>query len=56
VNNGTVGCTNYHCTFNPIDKLVDVFEENKKLYAQLLQAEKEKYELLEKHLTVKGKK
>lgn len=32
--------------FNPIDKLVEVFEENKKLYQQLLQAEKEKNELL----------
>lgn len=32
--------------FNPIDKLVEVFEENKKLYEQLLQSEREKVELL----------
>jgi transcriptional regulator with XRE-family HTH domain len=32
--------------FNPIDKLVEVFEENKKLYEQLLQSEREKVEIL----------
>jgi transcriptional regulator with XRE-family HTH domain len=32
--------------FNPIDKLVAVFEENKKLYEQLLASEREKVELL----------
>jgi transcriptional regulator with XRE-family HTH domain len=32
--------------FNPIDKLVELFEENKKLYERLLQAEMEKNELL----------
>jgi len=32
--------------FNPIDKLVELFEENKKLYERLLQSEKEKIELL----------
>jgi len=32
--------------FNPIDKLVELFEENKKLYERLLQSEKEKVELL----------
>jgi len=46
VNNGAVNYNNSHCTFNPIDKLVEVFEENKKLYERLLQAEKEKNELL----------
>src|SRR6476469_6679491 len=25
----------YHCTFNPIDKLIEVYEENKRLYEQL---------------------
>jgi len=39
---------NNTCTFNPIDKLVELFEENKKLYERLLQAEKEKIELLNK--------
>ena len=33
-------------TFNPIDKLVEVFEENKKLYEQLLASEREKVEIL----------
>lgn len=37
---------NNTCTFNPLDKLMEVVEENKKLYERLLQAEKEKLELL----------
>ena len=36
----------YQCTFNPIDKLIEVYEENKKLYEQLLASEREKVELL----------
>src|ERR1700744_1022001 len=36
----------YQCTFNPIDKLMEVYEENKKLYEQLLASEREKVELL----------
>ncbi|QEM05968.1 helix-turn-helix transcriptional regulator [Mucilaginibacter rubeus] len=37
-------------TFNPIDKLVELFEENKKLYERLLQSEQEKVEILkDKH-------
>jgi transcriptional regulator with XRE-family HTH domain len=36
----------YHCTFNPIDKLLEVIEENKKLYERLLQTEREKLEIL----------
>ena len=32
--------------FNPIDKVVELFEENKKLYEQLLASEREKIELL----------
>lgn len=35
-----------YCTFNPIDKLVEVYEENKKLYERLLQSEREKVDLL----------
>jgi transcriptional regulator with XRE-family HTH domain len=27
---------NVHCTFNPLEKLIDVIEENKKLYERLL--------------------
>jgi transcriptional regulator with XRE-family HTH domain len=41
---------NYACTFNPIDKLVEIFEENKELYKALLQAEKDKVAYLEKLL------
>lgn len=44
---------NNKCTFNPLDKLVESFEENKKLYERLLQAEKDKIEYLEQLL--KGK-
>ncbi|SFT07679.1 Helix-turn-helix [Zhouia amylolytica] len=40
----------YHPTFNPIDKLMEAYEENKKLYERLLQAEKDKIEYLEKLL------
>ncbi|WP_281225179.1 helix-turn-helix domain-containing protein [Flavobacterium aquiphilum] len=44
---------NYNCTFNPLDKLIESYEENKKLYERLVQAEKDKVEYLEKLL--KGK-
>ena len=37
---------NNTCTFNPLDKLMELVEENKKLYERLLQAEKEKNEFL----------
>jgi transcriptional regulator with XRE-family HTH domain len=36
----------HQINFNPIDKLVELFEENKKLYERLLQSEKEKNEML----------
>jgi len=39
-----------HLTFNPLEKLIDAYEENKKLYERLVQAEKEKVEFLEKIL------
>ncbi len=38
----------YQPTFNPLDKLVEAYEENKKLYERLLEAEKEKVSYLEK--------
>ena len=41
---------NYYPTFNPIDKLIELFEENKKLYERLLQSEREKIELLKGNL------
>jgi transcriptional regulator with XRE-family HTH domain len=39
-----------HCTFNPLEKVVELFEEKEKLYERLLQAEKDKVALLEKLL------
>jgi len=42
----TLNAINFQPTFNPIDKLVEVFEENKKLYEQLLASEREKIEIL----------
>lgn len=33
------GAFGHHCTFNPLDKLIEAYEENKKLYERLLQAE-----------------
>ncbi|MEO8535639.1 MAG: helix-turn-helix transcriptional regulator [Flavobacterium sp.] len=40
----------HSCTFNPLDKLVEAYDENKKLYERLVQAEKDKNEYLEKLL------
>ena len=51
VNNGPLN--NHHCTFNPLDKLLEAHEENKKLYERLLQAEQDKIEYLEKLLKEK---
>ena len=42
------------CTFNPLDKLVEMVEENKKLYEELLKSEREKVAMLERLL--EGKK
>jgi len=42
-----------HCTFNPLDKLMETVEENKKLYERLLKAEQDKIEYLEKLLKEK---
>lgn len=46
--NSTGQVNNNNCSFNPLDKLVEVYEENKQLYERLLQAEKDKVEYLEK--------
>jgi transcriptional regulator with XRE-family HTH domain len=43
----------YQPTFNPLDKLIESYEENKKLYERLVQVEKEKNEYLEKLLKEK---
>ncbi|WP_131537144.1 helix-turn-helix domain-containing protein [Pedobacter nototheniae] len=37
---------NYYPTFNPIDKLMEALDENKKLYERLLKSEQEKVEIL----------
>jgi transcriptional regulator with XRE-family HTH domain len=42
------GSTNNYCTFNTLDKLMEAMEENKKLYERLLQAEREKVEMMER--------
>jgi transcriptional regulator with XRE-family HTH domain len=49
--NGAIHSNN--CSFNPLDKMMEVVDENRKLYERLLQAEKDKIEYLEKLL--KGK-
>jgi len=48
VTTGSIFANN--CTFNPLDKLIDAYDENKKLYERLLEAEKEKNAYLEKLL------
>ena len=40
----------YNCNFNPLDKLMESVEENKKLYERLLKSEQDKIEYLEKLL------
>jgi transcriptional regulator with XRE-family HTH domain len=42
-----------HCTFNPLDKYVEVVEKNEKLYQELLKTEREKIALLERMLAEK---
>lgn len=44
----TLNAINHNCTFNPLDKLVEAYEENKKLYERLIEAEKEKVAYLER--------
>jgi len=36
----------YQVTFNPLEKVIELYEENKKLYEKLLASEREKNELL----------
>ncbi|PXX26307.1 helix-turn-helix protein [Arenibacter sp. ARW7G5Y1] len=44
---------NYQPTFNPIDKIMELVKENRKLYQELLKAEKDKVSYLEKLLNKK---
>ncbi|RDV11117.1 XRE family transcriptional regulator [Pontibacter diazotrophicus] len=46
--NGAFNANN--CNFNPLDKLMEALEENKKLYERLLESEREKNELLRQQL------
>ncbi|RYE59202.1 MAG: XRE family transcriptional regulator [Sphingobacteriales bacterium] len=48
-NNYDNAAHNINYNFNPIDKLIEVYEENRKLYEQLLASEREKIELLKQH-------
>ena len=52
INQGPIGAHNV-CHFNPLDKLMESVDENKRLYERLLQAEKDKVEYLEKLLKAK---
>lgn len=36
-NDGSVSTFNSHCNFNPIDKLIEAHEENRKLYERLIE-------------------
>lgn len=44
----------YQCTFNPLDKVIELYNEKVELYERMLKAEQEKVSLLEEVL--KGKK
>ncbi|MGN6400126.1 MAG: helix-turn-helix domain-containing protein [Flavisolibacter sp.] len=52
VNNNAINIQN----INPIDRWLEALEENKRLYERLLQAEREKVELLEKVLNLRDGK
>lgn len=43
-----VSVANYNCNFNPFDKIMELVEDNKKLYEKLIQAEREKNEILQR--------
>ena len=47
-NTGAFNFGTNHCTFHPLDKLIEAYDENKKLYERLLEAEKEKVAYIEK--------
>lgn len=49
-NQGANHISHHNCNFNPIDKWLEVIEENKKLYERLLTSEREKVEILKNKL------
>lgn len=44
--NNTGANVGYQVTFNPLEKVIELYEENKKLYEKLLTSEREKVEIL----------
>ena len=52
-NDDSYSTVNFGCTFNPLDKLLEAFDKNEKLYERLVEAEREKVALLEKLLNEK---
>lgn len=46
----TMNAVNLNPTFNPLDKLIESYDENRKLYERLLASEHEKIELLKRLL------
>jgi transcriptional regulator with XRE-family HTH domain len=49
-NTGQILNSSSYLTFNPLEKLIEAYEDNKKLYERLVQSEKDKVEFLEKIL------
>ena len=49
----TINAINHNCNFNPIDKIVQLYEEKVKLYERLLKAEQDKNYIFEKLLSEK---
>jgi len=47
------GFYNFNCSFNPIDKIVELYNDKIELYERMLKSEKEKAELFEKLLNEK---
>jgi transcriptional regulator with XRE-family HTH domain len=48
VNHGPLN--NYHCVFNPIDKIVELVDKNETLYEALLKSEQDKITLLQEQI------
>ncbi|MRX40126.1 helix-turn-helix domain-containing protein [Flavobacterium sp. LC2016-23] len=51
--NGSITTGNYHCTFNPLDKVIELYERLIQAEKELVKAEKEKVEYLERVLKEK---
>jgi transcriptional regulator with XRE-family HTH domain len=48
-----IDCINNHYTFNPIDKIIELYNDKMELYERMLQIEREKIELLQKTIDEK---